>query len=79
MTLASSYNAAFITAHGNTVSSAFQDFLNGAHAGQAYLNIHTTTRSGGEIRGFLAFVPEPSSFLLALFGAAGLFVRRRKG
>ncbi len=77
MSLASSYNAAFITAHGGSVSSAFQDLLDGAHAGQAYWNIHTSFRAGGEIRGFLAFVPEPSSLLLAAMGMAGFFVRRR--
>jgi hypothetical protein len=39
-------------------------------AGEAYLNIHTTVNPGGEIRGFLQAVPEPSS--LALAGTAAI-------
>ncbi len=51
-------------------------------AGKHYLNIHTATNGGGELRGFLVqAVPEPSS--IALFGicAVGLSVfaiRKRK-
>lgn len=80
MTLASSYNAAFITANGGTVSTAFTALLNGATAGRAYLNIHSSFAPGGEIRGFLAAVPEPSTYGLMGAGliALGAFVRRRK-
>jgi CHRD domain len=53
MTLASSYNPAFITAHGGTVTQAEADLLAGLLAGQAYLNIHTNIYPGGEIRGNL--------------------------
>ena len=53
MTLASSYNPAFVTAHGGTVAGAEADLLAGLKAGQAYLNIHSSTFPGGEIRGFL--------------------------
>ena len=35
-------------------------------AGKTYWNIHSTTFTGGEIRGFLTAVPEPTA--LALFG-----------
>jgi hypothetical protein len=80
MTLASSYNPAFITAHGGSISQAFEDLLNGARAGnRAYLNIHSSFRSGGEIRGYLEFVPEPSTCLLTVLGLAGsLGLRRRR-
>jgi hypothetical protein len=80
MTLASSYNAAFITANGGTVSTAFTALLNGIDAGRAYFNIHTSFAPGGEIRGFLAPVPEPSSYALMLGGLAaiGALVRRRR-
>jgi hypothetical protein len=80
MSLASSYNPAFITAHGGTVSSAFQDLLNGLDAGQAYLNIHTSFRAGGEIRGFLQPVPEPETYALMLagLGVVGWVASRRR-
>ena len=56
MTQASSYNAAFVTAHGGTVAQAEADLLAGLQAGTAYLNIHTSQFPGGEIRGQLQMV-----------------------
>ena len=53
MTLASSYNPAFVAGHGGTVAGAEAALLAGLQSGQAYLNIHTPTFPGGEIRGFL--------------------------
>ena len=44
--------------------------------GKAYWNIHTQTFGGGEIRGFLVPVPEPSSALI--LGAGAMFVMRRR-
>jgi hypothetical protein len=70
MALASSWNAAFITAHGGTTSSAFADFLAGIESGSSYFNVHTTAFPGGEIRGFLAPSPEPSTYALMLAGIA---------
>jgi len=75
LTLASSYNPAFITANGGTVASAETALLAGLVAGQAYLNIHTTAFPGGEIRGFLAPVPIPAVGLpggILLLAGAGL-------
>ena len=68
MTLSSSYNAAFITANGGTVSTAFSALVTGLDAGRAYLNVHTSFAPGGEIRGFFAPVPEPASVALLLSG-----------
>lgn len=81
LTLASTYNPAFVTAHGGTVASAEAFFLDSLADGTAYLNVHSTAFPGGEIRGFLQAVPEPTSVALLLTGAGGLFVmarRRRK-
>jgi len=78
MTLAGSYNPAFITGHGGTVDSAEDALFAGIESGNAYLNIHTSAFPGGEIRGFLVFVPEPVT--LSVFGAglAGMALLRRR-
>ncbi|MES2705273.1 MAG: CHRD domain-containing protein [Verrucomicrobiota bacterium] len=78
MTLASSYNATYITNNGGTTASAFAALLAAANNGQAYLNIHTSTSPGGEIRGFVTPVPETGSSGLLLLGAAGCGLFRRR-
>ena len=49
---ASAYNPAFVTAQGG-LANAKTAFIAGLIAGETYLNIHTTTSPGGEIRGFV--------------------------
>jgi len=80
MTLNSSYNPAYITANGGTPTTAEAALFSSFKTGNAYLNIHTSSFSGGEIRGFLVAIPEPSSFALAatLIGGTAGFVRRRR-
>ena len=80
MTLAGSYNPAFITANGGNVSGGLNALLAGAAAGRAYFNIHTSSFPGGEIRGFLAAapVPEPGTYALMLGGLALLGVAARR-
>lgn len=63
MTLASSYNPAFVTANGGTPANAEAALLLGMQSGRAYLNIHTNAFPSGEIRGFLQPVPEPLTML----------------
>ena len=45
-------------------------------AGKYYFNVHTAANPGGEARGFLVAVPEPTS--LALLGLAGATLLRRR-
>jgi CHRD domain/PEP-CTERM motif len=78
LTLASSYNPAFVTAEGGTVASAEAALVAGMEKGESYLNIHTTANPGGEIRGLLDPIPEPSSLLLLGSGLVGLVCTRLK-
>lgn len=79
MTLASSYNATFITANGGTVSTAYTALKSAMNAGTSYFNIHTSAFGGGEIRGFLTAVPEPSTVALSgMLGSLLAFARRRR-
>ncbi|HJT81816.1 MAG TPA: CHRD domain-containing protein [Chthoniobacterales bacterium] len=73
----SSYNPDFIAANGGTVSGASNALIFAMQDGKAYLNIHTTAFPGGEIRGFLAQVPEPGTIALLFAGAAALLIRQR--
>jgi hypothetical protein len=82
MTLPSSYNPAFVTAHGGTVAQAEADLASALFAGLSYFNIHSSTFPGGEIRGqLLTSVADSGStavlFLSALVGL-GALVRQRK-
>ena len=75
---AASFNPAFIAANGATVAGAEAALVSGILAGQTYLNIHTATFGGGEIRGQLLVasssvpIPTLTHGLLALLG--GLLV-----
>lgn len=81
LTLASSYNASFVTANGS-IDNARAVLLAGMNSGKAYMNIHSTQFGGGEIRGFIvSTVPEPASVFLTtagLFGIALVVARRRR-
>ena len=58
-----------------TLTAAQQtDLFNGKY----YINIHTTINPGGELRGFLVPVPEPSILALSGVGLALLVVRLRR-
>lgn len=77
MTLASSYNPAFVAANGGTTAAAFGVLLGGLNAGNAYFNLHTTAFPGGEVRGNLAVdVPAPATLLLSVLGLAAMAMAR---
>jgi hypothetical protein len=47
-------------------------------AGLMYMNVHTSTFPGGEIRGQLILTPEPGSVVLIAVAGAGFLMRRRR-
>ena len=57
MTLAGSYNPAFLSANGGVPLQAFAALKAAMDAGKSYLNIHSLAFPGGEIRGFLVTCP----------------------
>jgi hypothetical protein len=86
MTQASSWSAIFLGASprfGDT-GLAFAALLSGIQSGQAYLDIHSTQYTGGEIRTFFTgppaptSVPEPRTLALMLASLVGIAVVRRR-
>ncbi len=75
LTSASSYNPSYVTANGGTTATAEAALASAIAADESYLNIHTSAFPGGEIRGFLVAVPEPSG--MALFGLGGALLAWR--
>jgi hypothetical protein len=78
LTLTSSYTANFLNNFGGgTAAGAEAALLDGLMDGRAYFNVHTSFAPGGEIRGFLQQVPEPTMLGLLMLGIAGALSRRR--
>ena len=46
--------------------------------GKYYINLHTATNGGGEMRGFLVAVPEPTAALCGMVTLGVLTIRRRR-
>jgi hypothetical protein len=61
LTASGSYNSSYVTANGGTTAGAESALLAAIAADKAYLNLHSQTFGGGEIRGFLTpFDPTPT-------------------
>lgn len=78
MTLDASYNAPFLVANGGNPLAAELALFNGVQAGQAYLNVHSSFDTAGEIRGFLSPIPEPATIGTLGVGLIGLWLARRR-
>jgi hypothetical protein len=74
------YEPAFLKAHGGTVSGAASALVDAITANEAYVNIHSSIYPTGEIRGFLvaAPVPEPAEWALLAGGLASLLWMSRR-
>jgi hypothetical protein len=78
LTLASSFNPAYITLNGATVAGAEAALAASLAAGTAYLNIHSSVFPAGEIRGNLAAVPVPATVFLLGSGLVGISAFRKR-
>ena len=78
LTLMSSYNPAFVTAHGGTAAGAEAFLVAGIADGTSYLNIHTTMFPRGEIRGYLVPAPEPSTVAVTGIGLVALLLALKR-
>ncbi len=79
MTLASSWNPAFLAANGGSTSTAFGTLFAGLEQGTAYFNVPSSAFPAGEIRGFLvAPIPEPQTYALMLAGLAAVGAAARR-
>ena len=73
------YTSTFLSNFGGgTAVGAEAALIAGLNGGMAYSNIHNDLFSGGEIRGLLAPVPEPSNLLLMTPGLGIAMALRRR-
>lgn len=79
LSLSSVYGATFLAANGGTAAGAAAAMLAAFDTQRAYLNIHSNTFTGGEIRAVVQ-VPEPGTWGMMALGLAGvgLLAQRRQ-
>jgi hypothetical protein len=68
----STANAGYIQTSVSLTPTQVTELFNGRY----YINVHTTSNTGGEARGFLVAVPEPSTYALGALGCLGLLALR---
>ncbi len=78
LTSAATYNSTFLSSVGGTAAAAEAALIAGLNSGMTYANIHTSNFPGGDIRGQLAAVPEPSTWILSMSMLAGIFMLKKK-
>ena len=78
LTQSSSWNAAYINAHGGTIASAEAYFAQSLLNGTAFFNINTSVFETGEVRGYLVVVPAPLAASAGGLGLVGIALRRRR-
>jgi len=77
LALTTTYRPAFLGANGGTAAGARDALITHLSTGLAYVNVHSTARPAGEIRGQVE-VPAPAAIALFGLGLAGVaFARRR--
>lgn len=81
LTQNATYSSGFRTANGGTAAGAEAALFSAMASSSAYVNIHTTSFPGGEIRGFLTPltpVPEPATTAAIAGGVLGAFALARR-
>lgn len=77
-TTSGTYNGSFNLISNPTGYTTTAQQLADLNAGLWYLNIHDSSFPGGEIRGQILPVPEPSILALAVLGTGAWLLRRRR-